>query len=69
MEASTTDGLVPVTLMVRALPFYFGKCKIVPNWSWAPDPRLVLDGVGDLIDGKPLRSEVLCRLEGLEGAR
>jgi len=63
------DGIVSFTVLVRTILFYSEKCRIIPNWSRAPNPRLVLDGIEDLVDGEPERSEVLCRLEGLEQTR
>jgi len=60
------DGIVPFTVMIRIILFYFGKCRIVSDLSRASDLLMVLDGIEDLIDGELERSEVLCRLEGLE---
>jgi len=60
------DGFVIFTVVVRAVLFCFGKCRIVPDWSRASDPWLVLGSVEDLVDGEPERNEVLYWLEGLE---
>jgi len=66
LEAPAVDSLVPLTVVVRTTLFYSEKCRFVSDWSRASDPRLVLDGVEDLVDGEPKQSEVLCWLEGLE---
>ena len=57
------------TVMVRAVLFCSENCRIILDWSWVSDSRLVLDGIEDLVDGEPERSEVFCRLESLEQTR
>jgi len=66
LEAPAVDGLIPFTVMAGSVSFFSGKCRIVLNWSWTPDPCLVLDSIEDFVDGEPERSEMLCQLEGLE---
>jgi len=63
------DGLVPLTVMVGTILFCSEKYKIVLDWSRVPDLWLVLDGIEDLIDGEPKRSEVLCQFERLVQTR
>ena len=65
-KALVVDGFVPFIVAVETILFCSEKCRIVPDWSRAYDPWLVLDGIGDLIDGEPERSKVLCQLEGSE---
>ena len=60
------DGLVPFTVMIRTIFFRSEKYGVVLDWLWALNPRLVLDGVEDFIDGEHRRNEVLFHLEGLE---
>ena len=69
LEAPAVDGLVPFAVRIRTILFCSGKCRIVPDWSRESEPRLVLDGIEDLVDAEPERSEVLCRLVGLEKTR
>ena len=59
------DGLVPLIVMVETVLFCSGKCRILPDWSRIPDPQLVLDGIENLVDEEPERSEVLFQLESL----
>jgi len=63
------DGLVSFIVMIGTILFYYRRYRIVPNWSRALDPRMVFDGVADLVDGELERSEVLCRLEGSKWIR
>ena len=46
------DGLVPFTIVVGTIFFCSGRCRIVPDLSWAHDPCLVFDGVEYLVDGE-----------------
>ena len=62
------DNLVSLALMIGVVLFYSIKYNIVPDWFWAPYPRLVLDGVEELVDGEPQQSELMFYLEGLEWA-
>ena len=59
------DGSVPLTIVEGTILFCSRECGIVLDRSWMLDPRLVLDGVEDLVDGEPERGEVLCQLKGL----
>ena len=68
-EVFAVDGLVSLTVMVRAVFFRFVECWVILDWLWAPDPRLVLDGIEDLIDREPEKNEVLCQLENLDWTR
>jgi len=67
LEGPTVDGLVPLTVMVIGIFFCSEKHGIVPNWSLASNSLLVLDGIEDLVDGEPQRSEMFCS-ESSEGA-
>ena len=58
-EGPAMDGLVLFTIMGRTILFYSEKCEIILDWPRAPDPRLVFDGIEDLVDGKPERNEML----------
>ena len=50
LEGLTVDGLVSIIVMVGAIFFCFRKRGIIPDWSRAPNSRLILDGVKDLVD-------------------
>ena len=56
-----------LTIMIGTIFLFSGKYGIVSDGSWASNPRLILDGVEDLVDGEPQRSGILFRLEGSEG--
>ena len=61
------DDLVFLTVMVGEIFFYFGERRIVPDWSRASNPWLVLhESVEVLVDGEPQWSEMLFRPEGSE---
>jgi len=67
MKIPTVDGLVPLTIVAEKNTLLFIELyKIVLDWSRAPDLRLVLDSVEDLVVGEPERREVLYRRKDLE---
>ena len=68
-EAPAMDGLVPFIVMVEAVFFCFRMRRVVLDGSRLPDPGLILDGVEDLIEGEPERSDLLYRLVGSERDR
>ena len=63
------DDLVRLIVMWGILLFCSRKRRIVLDWSRASDPRLIFNGVEELVDGELEWSEVLYRLEGLERIR
>ena len=67
-EGPAVDGHVSLTIMIRSIFFCSRKCEIVPDWSWAPNSRLILDSFEDLVDGESQRSGMLFHLEGSEWA-
>ena len=66
LEASGAGGLVSLTVVVRAVIFHSGKCRVVLDRLQAPYSRLVLDGTEDFVDEDPQRGEVLFHFEGSE---
>jgi len=52
------DDLVSIAIVVEAVLFSSGTQKVVLDGFRMPDRRLVLDGVEDLVDWKPQRSEL-----------
>jgi len=60
------DSLVPLTVVVEAILFYFGMRGVVLDGSRMPDPELIFDGIKDFIDGEPEQSELLYRLVSSE---
>ena len=61
-QTSAVDDLVSFAFMKETILFH-SECRVVLDRHRAPYPRLVLDGIEDLIDGKPQRGEVLFHLE------
>ena len=59
------DGLVPFIIMIGTV-FCCDRCKIVYDWSRALGSWLGFEGIEDLVNKEPKRSEVLCRLESSE---
>ena len=53
---ATTVGLVSFTVVIETILFCSGRCRIVSDWSQAPDSWLVLDGIKDLVDREVERS-------------
>ena len=68
-EAPTMGDLMCLTIMVGVALFCLKMRGVVLDGSQTPNPGLVLDGVEDLVDGEPERSELFCRLLGSERAR
>jgi len=66
LKAPTIDGLVSLSIIVGAVLFYSKMQWVVLYGTQKPDLWLVLDGVEDLVDGKPQWGEVLHRLIGSE---
>ena len=62
------DDLVSLAIVEGAVVLYSEVGKIILDWLQASDPRLVLDGIKDLVDGESQRSEILFRPKGLEWA-
>ena len=60
------DSSVPLAVVKGTILFYSRECEVVLDQSWTPEPRLILNGIEDLVDGELERGEVLCRLEGLK---
>ena len=56
-------GLVSFTFVEGTILSRSGKCGIMLDRLRVPYPRLVLDGIEDVVDGKPQRGEVLLRSE------
>ena len=51
-KTSTVDGLVYIAFIERTNIFCSEKCRVVLDWHRASYPRLVLDGIKDLVDGE-----------------
>jgi len=60
------DGLIPLTVMIRAILFCSDMRGVVLDRSQTPNPGLILNGVEDFIDGEAEQSELLYRLVGSE---
>ena len=60
------DGLVSLAVVEEAILFCSDEGRIILDWLRVLDPRLVLDGIKDFVDGKFQWSEMLLCLEGLE---
>ena len=67
-ETPIMDGLVPFTVVIRAILFCSGIRGIVLDGSRTPDSGLILDGVEDFVDGELERSELSYQLVGSKQA-
>ena len=59
------DCSVSFTIVIRAIIFCFGECRVVLDRPQTLHPRLIFDGIEDFVDGESQRSEMLSHLEVL----
>ena len=64
LEASAVDGLVFFAIMEGLALFFSEESRKILDCLRAPDSRLGLDGIKDIVDGKSHRSEMLFHPEG-----
>jgi len=57
-ESSAMSSHVSLAIVEGIVLLCFRDDRIVMVWLWVPDPRLVFDGIINLVDGKSQWSEV-----------